>query len=176
MRPGQAIRENLALALGTIWANKVRSALTLLGVVVGTMTIIAVGSVLTGMNARVDQITQKFGPNVAFVSKFDSIGIRFGRLSREERIRKDLTPEDADAVGQLPSVLGATPSMTLGSFGPGGSKITVKYRDTEYNQPIVFGVYANYPDIQALEVKEGRFFTANEAQRRENVAVIAEAV
>jgi len=70
----------------------------------------------------------------------------------------------------------ATPSMTLGSFGPGGSKITVKYRDTEYNQPIVFGVYANYPDIQALEVKEGRFFTANEAQRRENVAVIAEAV
>ena len=105
MRIAQNIGENLGLALETIWANKVRSALTLLGVVVGTMTIIAVGSVLTGMNARVEQITEKFGPNVAFVSKFDQIGIRFGRLSREERMRKDLTAEDAEAIGQLPSVI-----------------------------------------------------------------------
>jgi len=176
MRLGHNVRENLALALATIWANKVRSALTLLGVIVGTMTIIAVGSVLTGMNARVDQITEKFGPNVAFVSKFDSIGIRFGRMSREERMRKDLTPEDAEAVSNLPSVIGATPSLTLGSFGPGTSTFSVKYRDIEYNRPLVFGVYANYPDLESLEIKDGRFFTANEAERRENVAVIAEVV
>jgi putative ABC transport system permease protein len=174
VKSGHNLKENIALALATIWANKVRSALTLLGVVVGTMTIIAVGSVLTGMNARVEQITEKFGPNVAFISKFNSIGIRFGRLSREERMRKDLTAEDAEAVGNLPSVLGATPQLTLGSFGPASSGFSVKYRDVEFNKPLVFGVYANYPDLQALELKSGRFFTSNEAGRRENVAVIAE--
>ncbi len=172
----QSVRENLHLALGTIWAHKVRSSLTLLGVIVGTMTVIAVGSVLTGMNQRVEEITEKFGPNVAFVSKFDSIGIRFGRLSRAERMRKDLTAEDAEAIGALPSVIGATPSMTLGSFGPGGASFSVKYRDVEFNRPIVFGVYSNYPDLESLEVKYGRFFTVGEADRREYVAVIAESV
>jgi putative ABC transport system permease protein len=171
----QSFKENLALAVGTIWAHKVRSALTLLGVVVGTMTVIAVGSILTGMNQRVDEIAEKFGPNVAFVSKFDSIGIRFGRLSRSERMRKDLTVEDAEAVDRLPSVVGATPSVLLGSFGPSSSTFSVKYRDIEFNRPLVFGVEANYPDIRSLEIKEGRFFSANEADRREYVAVIAEA-
>jgi putative ABC transport system permease protein len=175
MRLGN-IKENLNLALGTIWAHKVRSALTLLGVVVGTMTVIAVGSVLTGMNARVEQITEKFGPNVAFVSKYNSIGIRFGRLTREERMRKDLTVEDAEAVNELPSVVGATPSLTLGSFGPSNATFSVKYRDVEFNRPLVFGVYANYPDLESLEIKDGRFFTQNEAARREYVAVIAESV
>ncbi len=176
MRIGPHIRENVILALGTIWAHKVRSSLTLLGVVVGTMTVIAVGSILTGMNARVEQITEKFGPNVAFVSKYDSIGIRFGRMSRSERMRKDLKEEDADAINNLSTVLGATPQLTLGSFGPGGAQFSVKYREIEFNRPLVFGVYANYPDIQSLDVKAGRFFTENEASRRENVAVMAESV
>jgi putative ABC transport system permease protein len=175
MRLTQGFRENLLLAVGTIWEHKVRSSLTLLGVIVGTMTVIAVGSILTGMNARVDEITEKFGPNVAFVSKYDSIGIRFGRMSRSERMRKDLTLDDAEAVNRLPSVVGATPSLLLGSFAPGASTFSVKYRDIEFNRPLVFGVEANYPDIRSLELKEGRFFTANEADRRENVAVIAEA-
>lgn len=176
MKIGQDVKENLALALATIWAHKVRSALTLLGVIVGTMTVIAVGSILTGMNARVDEIAEKFGPNVAFVAKYDSIGIRFGRMSRSERMRKNLTVGDAEAIGELPTVVGATPSVMLGSFGPAGSSFTVKYRDVEFNRPIVFGVYANYPELRALEIKTGRFFVQSEADRRENVAVIAESV
>jgi putative ABC transport system permease protein len=170
------LKENLLLAVGTIWEHKVRSSLTLLGVVVGTMTVVAVGSILTGMNARVDEITEKFGPNVAYVSKFDSIGIRFGRLSQEERRRKDLTVEDAEAVSALPSVVGASPTIQLGSFGPSSSTLTVKYRDVEFNRPIVWGVYANYPFLQDVELDQGRFFSETEAERREQVAIIPQTV
>jgi putative ABC transport system permease protein len=170
------LKENLLLAVGTIWEHKVRSSLTLLGVVVGTMTVVAVGSILTGMNARVDEITEKFGPNVAYVSKFDSIGIRFGRLSQEERRRKDLTVEDAEAVSALPSVVGASPTIQLGSFGPSSGTLTVKYRDVEFNRPIVWGVYANYPFLQDVELDQGRFFSETEAERREQVAIIPQTV
>ncbi|MCC6743344.1 MAG: ABC transporter permease [Acidobacteria bacterium] len=170
------IRENLWLALATIWEHKVRSALTLLGVVVGTMTVIAVGSILTGMNARVDAIAEQFGPNVAFVTKQSSVGIRFGRAPRDERMRKNLTQADADAIAELPAVAGATPTNRLGSFGPSNSSFSVKYRDVEFARPIIFGVYSNYPDIRSTEVKEGRFFVDSEAKRFEQVAVIAESV
>ena len=176
MRVAADIKENLWLALTTIYEHKVRSALTLLGVVVGTMTVIAVGSILTGMTARVGEITEKFGPNVAFVSKFDSIGIRFGRMSQAERRRKNLTVADAEAIGELPSVIGATPVNQLGSFGPAASTLVVKYRDVEFARPLIFGVYANYPNLRAIEVKQGRFFTDGEAGRREDVVVLAEAV
>jgi putative ABC transport system permease protein len=176
MRIAADIKENVWLALTTIYEHKVRSALTLLGVVVGTMTVIAVGSILTGMTARVGEITEKFGPNVAFISKFDSIGIRFGRMSQAERRRKNLTVADAEAIDALPSVLGATPVNQLGSFGPSSGTLVVKYRDVEFARPIIFGVYANYPNLRAIEVKQGRFFTDGEAERREDVVVLAESV
>lgn len=170
------ILENVWLALDAVRAHKVRSGLTLLGVIVGTMTVIAVGSVLTGMTARVAEIAEKFGPNVAFVSKYDQIGIRFSRPSREERTRRSLTVEDAEAIGRLPSVVGASPELMVGSWGPGGRSAVVKYRGAQYNQPLVFGVFANYPDLRNTELVRGRWFTENEDQRRSEVVVVPEAV
>lgn len=176
MRLRDDIRENLTLALSTIWEHKVRSALTLLGVIVGTMTVIAVSSVLTGMNARVSEITARFGPNVAFVSKYNSIGPRFSRPDKSERARKNLTYEDAQALGALPSVVGASPEVRLGSFGPSSANPpTVKYKGTEYAQPIIFGVLGNYPEIRTIEMAKGRFFTPNEDERKLEVVVIPEA-
>jgi putative ABC transport system permease protein len=169
------VKENFILAVSTIWEHKVRSSLTLLGVIVGTMTVVAVSSVLTGMNARVSEITEKFGPNVAFVSKYDSIGPRFGRLDKSERNRKNLTVEDADAIEGLPSVFGTTPEVRLGSFGPSATQPVVKYRGIEYARPIIFGVRSNYPELQYVELARGRWFTANEDWRRADVVIIPEA-
>jgi putative ABC transport system permease protein len=175
MRLRNDIKENLVLALGTIWAHKIRSGLTLLGVIVGTMTVIAVSSILTGMSARIGELSERFGPNVAIVAKYDQIGIRFGRLSREERMRKNLTVGDAEALADLPSVVGASPEMMRGSWGPSTNQPTVKYQGTEYSQPLIFGVYANYPLLRDVEIKEGRFFSAHENERRIEVVVIPEA-
>jgi putative ABC transport system permease protein len=113
---------------------------------------------------------------VAYVSKFDSIGIRFGRLSQEERQRKNLTVGDAEALTELPSVIGATPTIQLGSFGPSANSFSIKYRDVEFSRPLVWGVYANYPFIQNVEMERGRFFSQVEADRREQVAVLPSSV
>jgi putative ABC transport system permease protein len=169
------VKENFILAVTTIWEHKVRSALTLLGVIVGTMTVVAVGSVLTGMTARVGEITEKFGPNVAFVTKYDAIGPRFSQMDKSERNRKNLVAEDAEAIASLPSVYGTTPEIRLGSFGPAATQPVIKFRGIEYSRPIIFGHHANYPELQNVELLRGRWFTPNEDARRVEVVIIPEA-
>jgi putative ABC transport system permease protein len=175
-RVASELRENVLVALGTIWAHKLRSSLTLLGVVVGTMTVIAIGSILTGMNARITEMTEQLGPSLMIISKWDQIGIRFRRPSQSERTRKNLTPEDAEAIGGLSSVVGASPQMRMGRMGPMGSDFTVKYRGTEFANPFVLGVWANYPELRSVLIKEGRFFSEDEEKRKLEVAVVAEVV
>src|SRR4029453_892147 len=99
----QEIGENVLMAFDTLRTHKVRSALTMLGVIVGTMTVIAISSFLTGLREFVLEQTKRFGPDMVYVTKYDQIGMRFSRPSQSERSRKDLTIEDAHAVGELPS-------------------------------------------------------------------------
>src|SRR5512141_1481322 len=115
----QEIGENVLMAFDTLRTHKVRSALTMLGVIGGTMTVIAISSFLTGLREFVLEQTKRFGPDIVFVTKWDNIGIRFSRPSQAERTRKDLTIEDARAIEELPSVMAVSPSIIVGSFGPG---------------------------------------------------------
>jgi putative ABC transport system permease protein len=96
-------------------------------------------------------------------------------MDRSERNRKNLTVEDAEAIAGLPSVLGTTPEMRLGSFGPASTQPVVKYNGIEYNRPIIFGVRANHPELQAVEMSRGRWFTDTEDWRRVEVVVVPEA-
>ena len=168
----QEIGENVLMALDTIRAHKIRSALTMLGVIGGTMTVIAISSFLTGMQEFILDQTQRFGPDLVFVSKYTNIGIRFSRPSREERIRKNLTVEDAAAIAELPSVLGVSPTMISGSFAPSSSQPVVKYRGIEANRPLIFGVAANYDEVRNVYIRAGRFLTFSEQQHHDQVAII----
>ena len=172
----QEISENVLMALDTLRTHKVRSALTMLGVIGGTMTVIAISSFLTGLRQYVLSETERFGPNLVFVSKYDSIGIRFSRPSQDERTRKNLTVADAEAISQLPSVMGVSPTMIVGSFGPGGSQPVVKYRGVESSRPLIFGVWSNYDTVRNVYIKSGRFFTAGEQTRKAEVAIIGASV
>ncbi len=170
------IGENIQMAFDTLRSHKVRSALTMLGVIGGTMTVIAISSFLTGLRQFVISQTERFGPDLVFISKFDSIGIRFSRPSQAERTRKDVTVEDADAIAELPSVLGASPTLTVGSFGPSGTQPVVKYKGVEASRPIIQGVYSNYDEIRNVYVKSGRFFSLTEQQRQSEVAIIGASI
>lgn len=172
----QGIGENIIVAFDTLRGHKVRSFLTMLGVIGGTMTVIAISSFLTGLQQFVVKQTERFGPDLVFVSKFDNIGIRFSRPSLSERIRKNLTIEDAEAISQLPSVLGVSPTMVVGSFAPGGSQPVVKYKGVEANRPLIFGVWSNYDEIRNVYIRSGRFFVETEQAHRAQVAVIGSAV
>ncbi|HQR37274.1 MAG TPA: ABC transporter permease [Blastocatellia bacterium] len=163
------------MALATINERRVRSALTLLGIAVGTTTVIVIGSVLTGMGQRVTDIANNFGPNVLLVSKYDSIGPRFQARSVSERTRKNLTVSDVEAINALPSVDGASPQVQLGNFDPSKSGVSVKYEGTEYSRPLVSGVDANFADVRSLKIEEGRFFAAAEERRRARLVVIPSA-
>jgi len=93
----QDFQENLTLALDTLRAHKLRSFLTVLGVVIGVGIIIVVAALLAGFDSTVTEAFTGFGADTAFVSKFN-MGIHFGRLSGEERMRKPLTLEDGQAI------------------------------------------------------------------------------
>src|SRR3954468_7304907 len=97
------IGENARMALVTVRENKVRSALTVFGVVIGILTVIVVSSILVGLSRNIEESLNDFGPNTLFVFKF-APGVHFGRLSTEERMRKSLSYEDEQAIATLPAV------------------------------------------------------------------------
>lgn len=172
----QEIGENVLMAFDTLRTHKVRSALTMLGVIGGTMTVIAISSFLTGLREFVLEQTKRFGPDQVFVTKWDNIGIRFSRPSQSERMRKNLTVDDAKAIAELPSVMNVSPSLVIGSFGPGGNQPVVKYRGVEANRPLIFGVWSTYDQVRSVYIQTGRFFTQAEQEHRAQVAVIGYAI
>ena len=106
------IYENLMLALGTLRANKLRSALTVVGVVIGVVTVMSIASIISGIDTAVKKEVESFGTRSIFLYKFD-LGPRTGNMTREERMRPDLTFDDALAVSQLPSVELAVPFLNI---------------------------------------------------------------
>src|SRR3982751_5698658 len=97
------IYENLMMALGTLRANKLRSALTVVGVIIGVWTVMAIASIISGIDEAVKKEIESFGTRSIIISKYEP-GIQVGRRSREERMRKDLTYDDAMALRALPAV------------------------------------------------------------------------
>src|SRR6476660_7960424 len=101
------------LALNTIREHKLRAFLTVLGVIIGTGTIIGVGSIIAGLDGAITDILRSFGPNTLIVFKFRGI-LRTGRLTPEEARRKPLTLENVLAIQErCPSVEHVSPYLLL---------------------------------------------------------------
>ncbi len=162
----------IGMALATIKEHKTRSLLTILGVIIGTGTVIAVGSIITGVDAAVSNIMRSFGPDTVFVYKFN-IGFR-GRITREEILRKPLTWSDAEAIRErCPSVQSVSPYLFPPSFmGRGFDR--VRYKGNDVYQIELFGTEEGYAVGSGEKMKYGRFFTDAESQRRLPVVVLGE--
>src|SRR5688500_11157471 len=104
--------ENLKMALDTLRNNKLRSFLTIIGVVIGVITVMLISSVISGINVAVEKQVESFGTRSIFLYKMD-IGIRHGAPTREERMRKPLTLEDSEAIGNLPSIEVSVPQLNI---------------------------------------------------------------
>ena len=87
-------RENIAMALQTLTAHKFRSFLTILGIIIGVLTVIVIASILTGLRQNVITFIEEYGTNNIFAFHL-STGPQFGRRPREEWLRKPLTVDDA---------------------------------------------------------------------------------
>src|SRR5882672_4908822 len=91
------IYENLKMAMSTLLGNKLRSLLTVFGVVIGVITVMLIASIISGIDVSVKKEVESFGTRSIFISKYNP-GIHVGRMSREERMRKELIFEDSLAL------------------------------------------------------------------------------
>ncbi len=163
-----AFLNGLVLAIETIRSHKMRAFLTVLGVIIGTGTIIGVSAILTGFDASMTAVLRSFGPNSIIVFKFP-VGFRVGNLSPEERTRKNLTYENAV---QLRERCRSVEDVSAMLFPPGGI-LNVKYMGNEMYDVNLFGVEEGYSRGSGqVDIHLGRFFTDEESHRRSNVAVI----
>src|SRR5512138_177159 len=147
--------ENVRFAMMAVRAHKLRASLTVLGIVVGVATVIAMVSIVTGFDNMMIRQFQAYG---ATLVQFQKFSMRFGHdhRSQEERNRKDLTLEDALALkSQIPEIRGVSPERYLFD----GTIPNVKYRGHESNAPNVVGAYPDYALANNHFVEQGRFIT-----------------
>ena len=167
----QAVAENLRLAVDTLRTHIFRSLLTVLGVFIGTLTVIAVASIISGLDAQLVATAEQYGTRVVWVYKLQ-MGLPH-RLTREERLRKPLTYEDAMAIKeQCPSVeeVSLTIFRDMTEFGLTPS--TARYQSREMTGAQFMGVDAKFVVLANTEVADGRFFTDADDRHRRDVAVL----
>ena len=160
------IRENLLLALDTLRSHKFRSFLTILGVLIGTTTVIAVASIITGLNNQLVETMEQYGSRSIYVFKFEP-GIRFN-LTREERMRKPLEYEDAVAIrDDCPDVQ----EVGVDIFYPGPAP-GARYQGQDMLDANLQGSTSQDFAINNSAFVYGRPYTTVEDNHRRNVAVI----
>src|SRR3977135_148654 len=108
-----SVNNGVRMALHTVVDHKMRSFLTILGVIIGTGAVIGVGSIIAGLDGAITNLLRSFGPNTVIVTKTTAMG----NASREERRRKPLELENARAIAErCPAVENVSPFL----FAPGG--------------------------------------------------------
>ncbi|MFH1892981.1 MAG: ABC transporter permease [Candidatus Zixiibacteriota bacterium] len=151
--------QGVKIALDSIWANKFRSFMTILGVLIGVASVIAMVAIIKGVDESVKGSIEKLGSNVLFVSKFPP-DTDHSNLSDEERRHKPITYEDAEVIRQqCPSVDGISPEDYYQR--PEGN--IAKYRDQTVERPSLFGTLPDYEKVNNTYAVKGRFFTDTES-------------
>jgi putative ABC transport system permease protein len=165
-------KETVVMALDTLRANKLRSGLTILGIVIGVMTVIVISSVVTGLNNNVSQLVESLGSNVLFVFRFEFFG---HRPTTEELNRKQLTLEDSNAIGQLPHVVAVSPILQWvdhNTPGSGTGKTAIKGNGRSMQNTQLWGNTPEAEKVSTLNPVSGRFFNEGDQQRAANVTVL----
>src|SRR6185295_6732812 len=144
--------ETVLMALGSLRANKFRSALTVLGIVVGIITVVLVASILTGLRSSITSMIEEYGTNNIYAFHL-STGPRIGNRDRSEFQRKALTPEDGEAIrAQVPSIEELANVMFLWRMNS-----TLRYKGEKYQRGQLSGVSAPYASVTNVEVAQRRF-------------------
>ena len=170
-----AARENIRFAGIALAAHKLRSALTVLGIVIGVTTVISMVSIIEGFNNNIVKNFQSFGATLVQFQKYDP---RFGPGERDEseRQRKNLTYEDALALkAQAPSMLAVSPERYTFA-GDGGVSIDTTYEGKEAQPDGLIGTTDDYPIANNHFVGEGRFFNEGDVRRSAQVTVVGHSI
>ena len=167
------LNEILGMAVDTLRTNKLRSALTVLGVVIGVTSIVGMTSLIRGFGDQFESLIRQMGSDTIYVAKLSISSFASGKDFWEVKRRPDLTEEDAAAI-KLGAPSARFVGMQLGG-GPGSEGVRMSYKGQGTKSMQLIGVGSNYPETNYLEMAQGRFFNEYEVQRRRNVIVLGAA-
>jgi putative ABC transport system permease protein len=167
------LRETIEMALDTLRANKMRSALTVLGVVIGVTSIVGMTSLIRGFDTSLRNSINTLGPNTIFVQKFGATSFGSGASFMTLMRRPNLTADDMIAIEKLGTTVGMV-DIWLGGGGPGSQDAIqrVFYRGERTRPMPIMGTTERYVDINFAKMYAGRSFTEQEVQRTRQVAVV----
>jgi putative ABC transport system permease protein len=162
-------RESVKMALDTLRANKMRSGLTILGIVIGVATVISISSVISGLNNRVSEWVSSLGSNVIWVFQIPVIGVR---PTAEMLARKKMTIDDVMALRKLPHVIAADGGIQHVKTPFRVGDVDVKYNGKKVAGTILGGDTAEVSDVNDLTLLQGRIWTDAEDARGAHVVVL----
>jgi len=169
MRKGE-FGEIVQMATDTIRANKLRSGLTVLGIVIGVAVVIGVSSIGRGLDDNIRDRFATVGSNVIFAFHVDPM--TFGRMSEEMRVRKELTIEDAEAIEDLPHVKAVSAALRLFRPEVGSGTYAVKYQNRKAKNTMLEGNTPSMIKVEDLPLASGRWFSEFDEEHRSAVVVL----
>jgi putative ABC transport system permease protein len=162
------VRDAIEMGLGSLRANKLRSALTILGVMIGVASVIGLASIIDGLDKAVENEIDNIGSNVIEINRF-APGTDWDELTDAERNRPHPTAGEALAIREnCPHVDGVAPQNH--HWAPGGN--IIKYGNTKVSNLRFFGTWPDYIRVTNQNLREGRFFNESDEQFRAMVCVI----
>ena len=167
---GSLLQEIVVMAVTTIRTQKMRSGLTILGIVIGITAIVGMTSLIRGFDESLRDSIREIGPETVFVAQFSGLSIMSGADFNELIKRPTLTPADARAIERQASI-----ARVMITIGEDGSARNRAYYQGERTKLIsIIGTTQNYPDVYHVTLEEGRFFTEGEVSHRRRVVVLGQ--
>ena len=164
------LREIVMMSLDTLRTSKMRSALTVLGVVIGITSIVGMTSLIRGFDESLRDSIRELGANVIFVQKFSGLSFASGKSFLDVARRPNLTPEDADAIARECQSC-ATVDVWVGAMG-GNSRSRMYFGHVQTTQLAIIGATENFAAVNFAKVELGRLFIPAEIDHRRNVVVL----
>lgn len=164
----EAVREGVGIALDALRSNKVRAFLTILGIVIGVATVMAMAAVVTGLRGGIMSEIEAIGPNNFIVERFDQLAVQVndGSQAPPWQGKPPITLDERRMIASLPSVQSAVPLVSASS--------DLRWRAETVTGVNIQGMGSEWPDYTTGEFLAGRNFTAVEEERGTTVAVLSE--
>jgi putative ABC transport system permease protein len=164
--------EIVTMSIDTLRTSKMRSALTVLGVVIGITSIVGMTSLIRGFDESLRDLFRELGPNTIFIQKFGLLSATSGKSFLEVARRPNLSIEDARAIArECPSV--AIIDVWLGG-GPAGGNARMFYANNKTKPIAILGATENFAAVNFVKLQFGRFFLPSEVEHRKQVVVLGQ--
>ena len=171
---GSLLHEIVVMAAETIRTQKMRSGLTILGIVIGITAIVGMTSLIRGFDESMRDSIRDIGPDTIFLAQFSAVSLMSGAEFNELLKRPTLTPADARAIERQAESISQV-NVTIGEGGgPGTTRSRLFYQGERTKLITITGTTHNYPDVFHVTLDQGRFFTEGEVSHRRRVVVLGQ--